>query len=186
MYKQKIVIDCDDTLINSGQALRDLHFEKTGELIPEILTWNGSDVLGENYPDDYIESLFLDEGFWRHVKLFPNAKEVLIRLRDSGIYELELCTIGRPKNIKAKIDFLHNNGFDDIFSKYHFIALNNEMVMNKDFLKGLALIDDNVKNLTSEEIDFHILFQGESPKDWNKGWNGLVAHDWLELESMFL
>lgn len=184
MTRRTIVIDCDDVLINSGQALRDLHFEKTGESIPEILTWNGSDVLGENYPDDYIESLFLDEGFWRNVKLFPNAKEVLIRLRDSGKFILKLCTIGRPSNIVAKIDFLYVNGFDEIFDEYIFLAKNGRMEMDKSFLEGFILLDDNCKNLKSDRIDNHILFQGESHKSWNDSWRGITVYDWLGVERM--
>lgn len=179
MSKIKLYIDFDDTLADSNKALRMLYADvfKT-HVPPELLEWDGRDQF-KLAPEGWVKNVFKEDEIWKYIRLFKDCEPILQKLKDSDLFDMQICSIGYPNNIKNKIDFLERYNMGRYFSEYHLITkATDKFEMGKDIIQDGILIDDNIKNFG--KVKRPILFTIGEEKLWNSGWEGSRIKGWNE------
>lgn len=180
---RKLVLDFDGTIANTTKAMiRSLNpyikdvTQKVDENSPSYY-WSFKDLFPETHLR-YIDILFNSELLFSNMELYSNVYNVLEDLHNKGV-QIYICTIGSYKNIKLKLDYLHEQlPFVDVIP----IAQNN-IVMNKAIInmQNSVFVDDNVDCLNSSNADSKILYRHDGfITEKNKIWNGYVATDWRD------
>lgn len=180
---RKLVLDFDGTIANTTKAMiRSLNpyikdvTQKVDENSPSYY-WSFKDLFPETHLR-YIDILFNSELLFSNMELYSNVYNVLEDLHNKGV-QIYICTIGSYKNIKLKLDYLHEHlPFVDVIP----IAQNN-IVMNKAIInmENSVFVDDNVDCLNSSNADSKILYRHDGfITEKNKIWNGYVATDWRD------
>ena len=178
---KKLILDFDNTICNTTKAMiRSLNpfiknsFEKVDENSPSYY-WSFKDLFPETHLR-YIDILFNSELLFSNMELYPNVYNVLEDLHNKGV-QIYICTIGSYKNIKLKLNFLHENlPFVNVVP----IAQNN-IVMNKAIInmENSVFIDDNTDCLNSSNADIKILYRDNGyVTEKNRVWNGYVSTSW--------
>ena len=178
---KKLILDFDNTICNTTKAMiRSLNpfiknsFEKVDENSPSYY-WSFKDLFPETHLR-YIDILFNSELLFSNMELYPNVYNVLEDLHNKGV-QIYICTIGSYKNIKLKLNFLHENlPFVNVVP----IAQNN-IVMNKAIInmENSVFIDDNTDCLNSSNADVKIVYRHENfVTERNNVWNGYVSTSW--------
>lgn len=180
---RKLILDFDNSITNTTKAMiRSMNpfiknvTKKVDENSPSYY-WSFKDLFPETHLR-YIDILFNSELLFSNMELFPNVYNVLEDLHNKGV-QIYVCTIGSYKNIKLKLDWLHENlPFVDVIP----IAQNN-IVMNKAIInmENSVFIDDNTDCLNSSNADVKIVYRHENfVTERNNVWNGYVATDWRD------
>ena len=180
---RKLVLDFDGTIANTTKAMiRSLNpyikdvTQKVDENSPSYY-WSFKDLFPETHLR-YIDILFNSELLFSNMELYSNVYNVLEDLHNKGV-QIYICTIGSYKNIKLKLDYLHEQlPFVNVIP----IAQNN-IVMNKAIInmQNSVFVDDNVDCLNSSNADSKILYRHDGfITEKNKIWNGYVATDWRD------
>lgn len=180
---RKLILDFDGTIANTTKAMiRSLNpyikdvTQKVDENSPSYY-WSFKDLFPETHLR-YIDILFNSELLFSNMELYSNVYNVLEDLHNKGV-QIYICTIGSYKNIKLKLDYLHEQlPFVDVIP----IAQNN-IVMNKAIInmQNSVFVDDNVDCLNSSNADSKILYRHDGfITEKNKIWNGYVATDWRD------
>lgn len=177
MNRVKLYVDFDDTLADSNKALRMLYANTFGcSEPPELLEWDGTDQF-KLAPPKWVNNVFKEDEIWKYIRLFNDCIPILQELKDSNLFDMRICSIGYPNNIKNKIDFLERYNMGQYFTDYLMVTKAGDVFeMGKDFLQDGILIDDNIKNF--EKVKRPILFTMGAEKRWNEGWKGSRINGW--------
>ena len=180
---RKLILDFDGTIANTTKAMiRSLNpyikdvTQKVDENSPSYY-WSFKDLFPETHLR-YIDILFNSELLFSNMELYSNVYNVLEDLHNKGV-QIYICTIGSYKNIKLKLDYLHEQlPFVNVVP-----IVQNNIVMNKAIInmENSVFIDDNTDCLNSSNADVKILYRHDGYiTEKNKIWNGYVATDWRD------
>ena len=178
---KKLIIDFDNTVVNTTKAMiRSLNpfikdvTQKVDENSPSYY-WSFKDLFPKTHLR-YIDILFNSELLFSNMELYPNVYNTLKDLHEKGV-QIYICTIGSYKNIKLKLDWLHEKlPFVDVVP----IAQNN-IVMNKAIInmENSVFIDDNCSCLNSSNANVKILYRHDGYiTEKNRVWNGYTSTSW--------
>jgi len=152
--KKIILIDMDGVIADFGKELKKL---KTSNKI-------STDLL--KHPD-------LIEGIFKELTPINGAIESIIKIHDSGLYDLFIATTapwGNPGSLTDKRLWIENH-FGDLFKNKMFVT------HRKDMLIGDYLIDDRLAN-GAESFKGELLRFGwdYENKKWNefRDWNSIL------------
>ena len=178
---RKLVLDFDGTIANTTKAMiRSLNpyikdvTQKVDENSPSYY-WSFKDLFPETHLR-YIDILFNSELLFSNMELYSNVYNVLEDLHNKGV-QIYICTIGSYKNIKLKLDYLHEQlPFVNVVP-----IVQNNIVMNKAIInmENSVFIDDNTDCLNSSNADVKILYRHDGYiTEKNRVWNGYVSTSW--------
>ena len=171
MKSLKLVFDCDNTLSLTDEAILELYRLRTGDCSTTLEhnhnQWDYDDLC-PLWDRKAQADAFLDLKLFEFLKPKPGAVEVLKVLKEQG-HEIVVCTVHDARAVQAKIEWI-NRHFPFIDATY--IISNNECSMNKSFISGDIIFDDNVNCLITSDTFMKVCF-GEYP--WNRNWEELAA-----------
>ena len=178
---RKLVLDFDGTIANTNRAMiksMNVYIKDVSQKVPENKApyyWSFEDLFPKTHLR-YVDILFNSELLFSNMTLFPNVYNVLKDLHNKDV-QIYICTIGSYKNIKLKLDWLHEKlPFVEVIP----IAQNN-IVMNKAIInmENCIFLDDNVDCLNSSNADVKILYKHDNfTTEKNRVWNNYVATSW--------
>ena len=178
---RKLLLDFDNTICNTNKAMiRSMNpyikdsSKKVDENSPSYY-WSFKDLFPETHLR-YIDILFNSKQLFDNMELYPNVYNVLEDLHNKGV-QIYVCTIGSYKNIKLKLDWLHEKlPFVDVVP-----IAQNSIVMNKAIvnMENCIFIDDNTDCLNSSNSDVKILYRHNGfMAEKNRVWNGYTSTSW--------
>ena len=178
---KKLILDFDNTLANTTKAMiksMNPYIKDVTQKVDEnkvAYYWSFADIFPKTHLR-YVDILFNSQQLFDNMTLFPNVFNVLEDLYNKGV-QIYICTIGSYKNIKLKLDWLHENlPFVDVIP----IAQNN-IAMNKAIInmENCVFIDDNTDCLNSSNADIKIVYRHDGyMTQRNNVWNGYVSTSW--------
>lgn len=188
MDKPKFYVDFDITIVNSIKKICEL-YNSYWQYHPKFIPADHTKIQQYNFKDvcpllTTALSLFEDKLFFEDLEFIEhNTYEVLDKLNKK--YQLIVVSVGTPKNIAMKANWLNNNLS---FIKDYILLYNDGCKMDKSIVnmkgKGNIFLDDIPSNLWSTNCENKSLFGKIYP--WNVGWNGDWCKDWNEVEERFL
>lgn len=178
---RKLVLDFDNTIVDTTRAMiRSMSpfikdsSKKVDENSPSYY-WSFKDLFPETHLR-YIDILFNSELLFSNMELYPNVYNTLKDLHNKGV-QIYICTIGSYKNIKLKLDYLHEKlPFVEVIP-----IVQNNIVMNKAIInmENCVFLDDNCNCLNSSNADVKILYRHNGfLTEKNKVWNGYTLTSW--------
>lgn len=169
----RIVIDFDQTLVNSSKALHEIYLQETGrkeEYNPKH-TWNFDGL----FPKDYkkrVKELFHEKIFYENLFAFHGAIDVIKHLIKR--HEVIICTTQQGEGVLLKNQWIND----------HLPFINNVIYMDsfdKSSINGDVFIDDKPECLNSVNGNFKCIWcYGDYL--WNKDWKGERVLNWREIE----
>lgn len=178
---RKLVLDFDNTVCNTTRAMiksMNPYIKDSSKKVDEnspSYYWSFKDLFPETHLR-YIDILFNSELLFSNMELYSNVYNVLEDLHNKGV-QIYVCTIGSYKNIKLKLDWLHENlPFVNVVP-----IVQNNIVMNKAIInmENSVFIDDNTDCLNSSNADVKILYRHDGYiTEKNRVWNGYVSTSW--------
>lgn len=182
---KKLILDFDNTIVDTTRAMikaMNPYIKDVTQKVPEdslAYCWSFADIFPETHLR-YVDILFNSKQLFDNMELFSNLYDTLEDLHNKGV-QIYICTIGSYKNIKLKLDWLHENlPFVDVIP----IAQNN-IVMNKAIInmENSVFIDDNTDCLNSSNADVKIVYRHENfVTERNNTWNGFVSVSWEDKD----
>ena len=178
---KKLILDFDNTIVDTTRAMikaMNPYIKDVTQKVPEdslAYCWSFADIFPETHLR-YVDILFNSKQLFDNMELFSNVYNTLKDLHEKGV-QIYICTIGSYKNIKLKLDWLHEKlPFVDVVP----IAQNN-IVMNKAIInmENCVFLDDNCNCLNSSNADVKILYRHNGfLTEKNKVWNGYTLTSW--------
>ena len=161
-------LDFDNTIADSISAFLKTYnalIEDTGKEYSQCYNFEDCGVKNE-----HINKIFDTAYFFTVLNPYDNAIEMIKKL--SEITEVNICTIGTWKNIKAKITWLEWQGLDKVVGFVPIVkAPNYPLAMNKKIIHSGVILDDNPKCLESSNANDKIMFTPHGlDYDWQKGY----------------
>lgn len=176
-----IVIDIDGTLTNSIEMFVELNNTINGrnDDWKKVTKWDFRDVCKNLTTVEEMEEIFSDEEFYSEPVFMSNSLECIKRLNDK--YKLVLCSVGQRNNIINKLNMLEKvlptvNVIPIVTPKFN--------LFDKSMIDCDIIIDDHQKLLNNSKAKLKILFEPFGKMEWNEGYSGIVAKDWLEVERL--
>lgn len=147
MSRKKIAIDMDEVLAdtlgaiidgvneraNLGITVESLNGQKLKHVIPEY--------------DGLVTEILREPGFFRHLKVMPNAQEVVEKLNEHYDVYIATAAMDVPTSFHDKYEWLLEHF--PFLDPQHFVFCGRKNIINADYL-----IDDNPRQLA--------IFEGES------------------------
>jgi hypothetical protein len=187
MSKQKFFIDFDSTITHSLKSFcltyNQIYHTHPNFKPADYTKVNQYDLKDEcpivNNPLD----IFQEKAFFNNLEFInENTYKVLRELNEK--YHLTIITLGTPKNIAMKTQWLEDNlSFID---NYLFIT-NKNCKVDKSIVNMFGdsiFLDDMSKNLISSNAQTKVLFGKKY--SWNESWNEDWCVNWSEVEKRFL
>ena len=181
MNKLKLYIDFDNTLVNTTEAICTLYNEryKHHSSFRHARWWevHRYDFADECHllPLEEMHSMFEEDEFFKVVNFMPVASEITLELAD--YYDIYIVTIGTPKNLELKKEWLkHHMGYVK-----GFIGVDTNKYKDKssvDMSDGIH-IDDVSKMLHTSNAMRRICYGDIEP--WNKDWTRERCFNWYEI-----
>lgn len=178
---KKLILDFDNSIVDTNRAMiksMNVYIKDVTQKVPEdkvAYCWSFADIFPETHLR-YVDILFNSKQLFDNMQLFPNVYNTLKDLHNKGV-QIYICTIGSYKNIKLKLDYLHEHlPFVDVIP----IAQNN-ILMDKAIINmvNAVFLDDNCNCLNSSNADIKILYKHDNfTTEKNRVWNGFVATSW--------
>lgn len=182
---RKLILDFDGTIANTTKAMiRSMspYIKDVTQKVDEnshSYYWSFADIFPETHLR-YVDILFNSKHLFDNMELYPNVGNVLKDLHEKGV-PIYVCTIGSYKNIKLKLDYLHEHlPFVNVVP----IVL-NDILMNKAIvnMENCIFLDDNVDCLNSSNADVKILYKHDNfTTEKNKVWNGYTSTSWEDKD----
>lgn len=182
---KKLCLDFDNSIVDTNRAMiksMNVYIKDVTQKVPEdkvAYCWSFADIFPPTHLR-YVDILFNSKQLFDNMELFPNVYNVLEDLHNKGV-QIYICTIGSYKNIKLKLDWLHEKlPFVDVVP----IAQNN-IVMNKAIInmENCIFLDDNVDCLNSSNADVKILYRHDGyVTEKNNVWNGYTLTSWEDKD----
>ena len=176
----KLYVDFDDVLVNSNKAIRTAWSKDFDQPFPEqeLTKWDFGLPVGDR--KNYVKEVFEQDNFWDNLELYEDAIKYLSLLKNTNKFEIILCTVGTTLNIEKKMKFLKENNLNNIFNYYIYVEqIWSNQQPKKTFISDGILIDDNKNNLTT--VQFPILLEMGSDKEWNRDYRGSKFKTWKEV-----
>ena len=172
-----IVIDMDNTLINTVGAFTQINNERYDEDVDldKVRSYGFREL---SLTDDEITDIFASDELWEHMEWYHGAVEAIEYLNER--YHVVLSTRGGSENIKHKIDFIRKT-FPEIGIIPIVIKDSPSLSLDKDLIRTRVLIDDNPKVLRHVGANTYPVCMRIKDWDWNKDYTGIKAYNYYEL-----
>ncbi|ATH63271.1 5'(3')-deoxyribonucleotidase [Staphylococcus pasteuri] len=175
MSRKKIAIDMDEVLADTLGAIIDAVNERAnlGITVESLNGQKLKHVIPEH--DGLVTEILREPGFFRHLKVMPNAQEVVEKLNQQYDVYIATAAMDVPTSFHDKYEWLLEHF--PFLDPQHFVFCGRKNIINADYL-----IDDNPRQLA--------IFEGESimytavhnvNNDDYRRVNG-----WKEVEDLFL
>lgn len=186
MSKKDFFLDFDGTIVNSIKAYCNVYnflYRNHDSFIPADWTKvNTYNFINQCPLAEDVEEIFSHPLFFRILEFInENTYEILQELSDK--YRLISCSIGTPKNIAMKAQWLE---LHIPFIKDYVLIRNQGCKMNKSIInmKGAIFGDDIPSNLKSSNAKDKFLFGQIYP--WNNDWQGKHCFNWNSIKNEYL
>lgn len=167
-----LIIDFDNTIVNSDKAIWKLYRERTGDLsthYKDHSVWWYDEVCPQ-WTRDQQNAAFQDPRLFELLELFPNSIEILKALKKHG-HTITICTVHRGEGVPLKTDFIKKHlGFID-----NLVIVEEMSKSHKSMIYGDIMLDDSVDNLTTSRCVLPVCFGNGK---WNQEWQGARVDDW--------
>lgn len=170
----RIIIDLDNTVLDSYATILALYKKKTGQegLLTERKVPKGIHYYCPGMTDSEISRWFLTPEFFEMVKPFEGAVEVLSALSEAG-HEIVVASLhNQPHEPKRRWVETHLPFVKEI----HLIEFEDHRLIDKSSVLGDVMIDDNVLALTTSPAPHKICFNHYS--GYNDHWTGQSFNQW--------
>jgi 5'(3')-deoxyribonucleotidase len=175
---KRILIDIDNTCAQTDVAMVNFYNELTGKNITynkDLVTWD-LELLIKDWSRQQINDIFIQEGFFKHLKLHDGVVETLNKLKEEG-YFLEIVTCHDIRGIVYKCDWINKNL--PMVDRINILPLGKDLKLDKSNVQGDIIIDDLPSILETSPCKYKILF---SEYDWNRSCKSYPrAKDWNEV-----
>ena len=190
MSKAIIGVDIDGVLCNTGQAMIDYYNSLSGDNLTllDIKNYYIEEYVKPEWKKDF-HKLFLDNKFWKTVKVINDAQKYVDKLIDND-YRIVLVTSTEPYNFYKKSRWL-SRMFPKINLRDNLISCKDKQLMSSyidilidDYPKNLQNKYDNYGNyLTADYIK--IMFDHNGQYAWTKEFkcnnvDSFRVHNWQE------
>lgn len=172
-YKPSIVLDFDDTLVKSSEAIIKILNKKFGlnKTVADSKDWNFRSI-NRNLTEQDINNLFETEEFFNTVQWNENALNFLQKFKEE--YNYIICSKGTKQNLELKEKFLEIELKEKFQIDYEFIGL--EFISQKsspnkgniNFSQCLFCIDDNTEAIESINTPIKFLIKNYTNTNWNQ------------------
>ena len=175
----KIYIDVDGTVVDTPSAMATWYNKKyNGNAVgSKIFEWDAQDQCPKLTKTDLVD-LFEDDYFFDNLHPIKDAQDILHRMSKFPGYDFSFCSIGTAGNLRKK----------EMYLKKHFPFIKKYVMIEKEYVEmgkdgyvndGL-LVDDNKYNLDGS-AKYEVLFKPDGDKQWNIGYRGIVATNWIQV-----
>lgn len=172
-YKPSIVLDFDDTLVKSSEAIIKILNKKFGlnKTVADSKDWNFRSI-NRNLTEQDINNLFATEEFFNTVQWNENALNFLQKFKEE--YNYIICSKGTKQNLELKEKFLEIELKEKFQIDYEFIGLefiNQKSSLHKgdiNFSQCLFCIDDNTEAIESINTPIKFLIKNYTNTNWNQ------------------
>lgn len=181
-----LAVDFDETLVESINAIVELINTDKGLYKDPNKTklYNFTDI----FPDitaEEINSYFEDPRFFNMLQFKPHSLEFLKEI--SKDYKIKIVTIGTPKNLEMKHDWIKFNIMNfvpciEFVGIEHMRGIPGKGMID---LRGYVLIDDHQKNLESSNATTKVLYRNREKAEWNNRWKGEAVTDIIQAYKYF-
>lgn len=170
-----LIIDFDNTIVNSDKAIWELYRKRTGDLSTDYrdhsVWWY--DEICPKWSREEQDAAFQDPEFFSLLELMPGAIEVMKQLKAEG-HTITICTVHKNIGVPMKVRWIRNHlDFID-----NLVIIDDESKGYKSMIAGDIMLDDNISNLLTSSCKLAIAF-GEGK--WNQKWKGPRAKNWREF-----
>lgn len=147
MSRKKIAIDMDEVLADTLGAIIDGVNERAnlGITVESLNGQKLKHVIPEH--DGLVTEILREPGFFRHLKVMPNAQEVVEKLNKHYDVYIATAAMDVPTSFHDKYEWLLEHF--PFLDPQHFVFCGRKNIINADYL-----IDDNPRQLA--------IFEGES------------------------
>ncbi|MCC8990706.1 MAG: 5'(3')-deoxyribonucleotidase [Staphylococcus sp.] len=147
MSRKKIAIDMDEVLADTLGAIIDGVNERAnlGITVESLNGQKLKHVIPEH--DGLVTEIHREPGFFRHLKVMPNAQEVVEKLNEHYDVYIATAAMDVPTSFHDKYEWLLEHF--PFLDPQHFVFCGRKNIINADYL-----IDDNPRQLA--------IFEGES------------------------
>lgn len=147
MSRKKIAIDMDEVLADTLGAIIDGVNERAnlGITVESLNGQKLKHVIPEH--DGLVTEILREPGFFRHLKVMPNAQEVVEKLNEHYDVYIATAAMDVPTSFHDKYEWLLEHF--PFLDPQHFVFCARKNIINADYL-----IDDNPRQLA--------IFEGES------------------------
>ena len=175
MSRKKIAIDMDEVLADTLGAIIDGVNERAnlGITVESLNGQKLKHVIPEH--DGLVTEILREPGFFRHLKVMPNAQEVVEKLNEHYDVYIATAAMDVPTSFHDKYEWLLEHF--PFLDPQHFVFCGRKNIINADYL-----IDDNPRQLA--------IFEGESIM--YTAVHNMNHHDykrvngWKDVEAFFL
>lgn len=175
MSRKKIAIDMDEVLADTLGAIIDGVNERAnlGSTVESLNGQKLKHVIPEH--DGLVTEILREPGFFRHLKVMPNAQEVVEKLNEHYDVYIATAAMDVPTSFHDKYEWLLEHF--PFLDPQHFVFCGRKNIINADYL-----IDDNPRQLA--------IFEGESIM--YTAVHNMNHHDykrvngWKDVEALFL
>lgn len=175
MSRKKIAIDMDEVLADTLGAIIDGVNERAnlGITVESLNGQKLKHVIPEH--DGLVTEILREPGFFRHLKVMPNAQEVVEKLNEHYDVDIATAAMDVPTSFHDKYEWLLEHF--PFLDPQHFVFCGRKNIINADYL-----IDDNPRQLA--------IFEGESIM--YTAVHNMNHHDykrvngWKDVEALFL
>lgn len=177
-----VFVDIDDTLGNTREAVASLYRAMTGKEPLDINTTKSKRYhkFCPLWTDDFIENLFKSgKEIYSILKPFDGAVEGIEYLTRKG-YDVRIVTMNHPESIQYKYEWIKKY-FPRLADRVYYVDWRIE---NKDVFKGYSIIDDDIKNIKTNQSFMPILFDLHGVYD-GVPMKSKVCKSWEEIISNF-
>ncbi len=176
--KLKLVIDFDDTLVDTRSAILSLYKQSTGDLEVRDLKTHYYPDFCPGWTEQDINPLFEDASLFNILDpIDPVCQGIINYLRFTNKYDMVLCSLHRVNGIREKqkrLEFLFGK---DTFHNTIFLT---NIKDNKDYIVADIFIDDNLNNLITNKSKKRILFDkyGLYDRDYVRALGIIYVTNW--------
>lgn len=141
----------------------------------EQITWNMISLCPK-FNQKQADDVYIQPGFFKHLKLYPNAYMILEQLKLDGHY-LHIVSCHKVNGMEYKIQWIKENL--PMINEITIIPIEHGMVkFDKSSVSGDILVDDKPDALDSSSARYKVCF---SNYEWNKDWQGIRANNWRHV-----
>jgi 5'(3')-deoxyribonucleotidase len=170
-----LIIDFDNTIVESDKAIWELYREDTGDLTTDYKdhsVWWYDDVCPK-WSRDQQDNAFQSPKFFEILEFMPDAVKYLKKLKEDG-HTLTICTVHRGDGVPLKVEWIRKNlDFID-----NLVIVESSSKGHKSMIYGDIILDDSYSNLSTTICKLPVCF-GEGK--WNQEWTGRRAKTWKEF-----
>ncbi len=190
MQQTKLILDFDNTLVNSTKAFIRVYnliygsrYIGTTDKIPawdKVRKYDFTDEI-PSLTSSMKHSIFNSPKFYEFLEFYPNAKESINRL--SQDYTVEIVSICSPETVKMKADFISKHLPNCHFQPVLYGQFKDKSHIN---MENCIFIDDHAGNLITSNARVKICFKFQDINmDINKDWESIYFTSWEEQSPIF-